>query len=149
MALKIFFGSLAVDYITEQGRDIKAVAESIGKTPPNQFSKWKAGKWTYIAEKKLVRIIDEIARKDREKRVSLMIAYLIDMTPEIFRPLIDITPKSGSSDESGSLSDKWSPSLRAKLEAIAAAYARDPDFMRMADQLGVWAVAINKRAVGG
>jgi hypothetical protein len=149
MALKIFFGSLATDYIAQQGREIKDVAEAIGKTPSNQFSKWKTGKWTYIPEKKLARVIDEIARKDREKRVSLMIAYLIDMTPEAFRPLIDIGPKTGDDATDVGLAGRWSPNLRAKLEAIGAAYARDKDFMRMADQLGEWAVSINNRAEKG
>jgi hypothetical protein len=143
MALKIFFGSLATDYIAQQGRNINDVAAALPKTPPNQFSKWKTGKWTYIAEKKLIRIIDEVARKDREKRVSLMIAYLIDMTPEVFRPLIDIAPKSGEADGVPALTGNWSPSLRARLEAIGAAYGRDKHFMRMADQLGEWAKAIN------
>lgn len=148
MANKIFFGSLATDYITESGREIQQVAASIPKTPANQFSKWKNGKWTYIAERKLVQVIEAVARTDRSKRVNLMIAYLVDMTPEQFRPWIDIAPKL-TADESAQDSlagKKWSPSLRAKVEAIGDAYARDEDFMRMADQLGKWADAINKRA---
>ena len=35
---------------------------------------------------------------------------------------------------------------RSRLEAIGSAYARDKNFMRMADQLGEWAIAINKDA---
>jgi hypothetical protein len=147
MALKIYFGSLAFDYIVGSGRLVADVAESIGNTPANQFSKWKAGKWTYIADRKLVRVIDAVAGKDRTKRTALMIGYLIDMTPEPFRPLLNIVPRTGESDdEEQLLSQKWSPSLRRKLEAIAAAYARDDDFRRMADQLGEWAKAINARA---
>jgi hypothetical protein len=147
MALKIYFGSLATDYIAESGRTIADVAETIGKTPANQFSKWKAGKWTYIAERKLLRVIDEIAGRDRDRRVNLMIAYLIDMTPEVFRPLIDIKPRSGdaSANDAGLIGSKWSPSLRAKLEAIAAAYGRDADFKRMVDNIGEWSVGVNRR----
>ena len=148
MALKIFFGSLATDYIIDSGRTVADVAESIGKTPANQFSKWKNGRWTYIAEKKLLRIIEEICHRDREKRVALMIAYLIDMTPEVFRPLIDIKPVTGdaTAHDAGLTGGKWSPTLRAKVEAIAAAYGRDPDFKRMADGLSDFAEAVNKRA---
>jgi len=146
MALKIMFGSLAVDYITDSGRELKDVAEAIGKTPANQFSKWKSGKWTYIAERKLLRIIDEIARRDRAKAVNLMMAYLIDMCPEAYRHAIDIKPVVGESDTDAVLSgQRWTPSLRARLEAIGAAYARDKDFMRMADQMGEWASVINRR----
>ncbi len=147
MALKIMFGNLAADYITESGRDIARVAEAIGKTPANQFSKWKSGKWTYIAEKKLIRVIDEVAGKNRHWAVSLMIGYLIDLTPESFRHVIDITPKVGQQDTSATLSgQRWTPGLRKKLEEIGAAYARDDDFMRMVDQYGKWAETINRRA---
>ncbi len=147
MALKIYFGSLATDYIAESGRTVADVAEVIGKTPANQFSKWKNGKWTYIAERKLLRVIDAIAGRDRDRRVNLMISYLIDMTPEVFRPLIDITPRTGDATaHHGGLGDKWSPSLRAKVEAIAAAYGREPNFKRMADNLSEWAEAVNKQA---
>lgn len=147
MALKIMFGSLAADYITDSGREIKDVAEEIGKTPANQFSKWKTGKWTYIAEKKLLRIIDVIARRDRQRAVNLMIAYLWDMCPEAFRHVIDIKPRVGESEMNAQLAgQKWTPALRARLEAIGSAYARDKNFMRMADQLGEWAGVINKGA---
>lgn len=146
MALKIYFGSLAVDMIQQSGREIQLVAEAIGKTPASQFTKWKAGRWTYIAENKLLRIIDEIAGRDRSKRASLMVAYLIDMTPEVLRPLLSVTATAGDTPEDTGLTGRWSPSLREKLMEIGAAYARDDDFMRMADQLGKWAVTINKRA---
>jgi hypothetical protein len=150
MALKIFFGSLATDYINEQGRDAGAVADAIGGTSRTQFSKWKAGQWTYIAEDKLVRIILEVAGRDRKKQVNLMIAYLIDMTPEMFRPFIDIVPKTADEKpEPGISAKRWSPAVRAKVEAIGDAYARDADFMRMANQVAEWAKAINARAKKG
>lgn len=145
MALKIMFGNLATDYIQESGREIKDVAEEIGKTPSNQFSKWKAGKWTYIAERKLLRIIEVIARRDRERSVNLMMAYLIDMCPETYRHVIDISPRVGESVMNATLAGQsWTPTLRAKLEAIGAAYARDRHFMGMVDKVGEWAGAINK-----
>lgn len=147
MALKIYFGSLAADYIADSGRNVKEVAEALPNTPANQFSKWKTGRWTYIAEKKLLQLVDIIARNDRQKRVNLIIAYVIDMTPEAYRPLIDIKPRSGESEDAAGLTgNRWSPTLRAKIEAIGEAYGRDPDFMNMADQLGRWAATINKRA---
>lgn len=144
MAKKIFFGSLAADYIAESGREIQEVAASIPKTPANQFSKWKTGKWTYIAERKLVQVIEAVTR-DRQKRINLMIAYLVDMTPEEFRPWLDIVPKLGGEAPTEDLSGKhWSPSLRAKLEAIGDAYGRDENFMRMAEQLAKWAGKVNE-----
>lgn len=150
MALKIFFGTLACDYIHESGREIKEVAALVPKTPQNQFSKWKSGQWTYIAEKKLLQLIDAVAGRDREKRAALMIAYLIDMTPEPFRPLIDIKPVSGAPDPEKPTAGMRLPSgLRDKLEEIGRAYARDADFKRMADSLGDFATAINKRADKG
>jgi hypothetical protein len=147
MALKIYFGSLATEYITASGRTIQDVAEEIGNTPKNQFYKWRSGKWTYIAEAKLRRVIDVVARRDRDKRVNLQIAYLIDMMADEFRPLIDITPRTGEAEGNPLLTgQRWSPTLREKLEAIGAAYSRDRDFMRMADNMGEWAKGINAKA---
>lgn len=147
---KIFFGSLATDYIRESGRELNDIAAKVDKLSANQFAKWRKGEWTYIPEGKLVAMIDEIAQRDRSKRVSLMIAYLIDHTPDIFRPLIDITPKTGEAEGKPELAgQRWSPSLRAKLEAIGRAYAKDEQFMKMADQLGQWAASINRAAEKG
>ena len=147
MALKIYFGSLAADYINASGRTIKDVAAEIGNTPENMFSKWRTGRWTYIAESKLRKVIEVVARRDQAKRVNLQIAFLIDMTLEEYRPLIDISPASGKSEGAPELAgQRWSPGVRAKIEAIGAAYARDKDFMRMADQMAEWAVSINQKA---
>jgi hypothetical protein len=147
MALKIYFGGLAVEYVNASGRTIKEVAELIGKTPENQFSKWKMGKWSYIAEEKLLRVIDVVAGKDREKRVALMVAYLIDQTPDVFRPLIDITPRSGAETGKPELTgQRWTPELRRKLEAIGSAYGRDEDLMHIIDTATKWSVRINEKA---
>lgn len=142
--MKIYFGSVAYDMIAQSGREIQQVAEEIGKTPGSQFTKWKSGRWTYIAEAKLMRLIDVIAGKDREKRAALAVAYLIDMTPEALRPLLSV--KSVSADtatEDTGLAGRMSPALREKLEDIGNAYAKDENFMRLVDQLGKWAKSIN------
>lgn len=144
MALKIYFGSLASDFIKDSGREIQDVAASLPKTPASQFSKWRAGKWSYIAERKLVPLIQAIAKNNKEMQAKLMIAYLIDMTPEIFRPVVDIMPRVGEEAVEPLDGKRWSPSLRARIEAIGNAYARDDNFMRMVDQLGKWAESINK-----
>lgn len=147
MALKTFFGSLACAYIADSGRTVAVVAEAIGKTPENQFSKWRNGKWTYIAEKKLIRIIDEVAGRDRDKRNALMIAYLIDMTPELFRPFIHMESRTGEEVAAPAPVGMGLPKgLPEKLEAVGRAYSRDEQFMRMADSLFGFAKAINKQA---
>jgi len=147
MAQKIYFGQLATDYIAESGRSVREIARQIPSTPDNQFSKWKWGKWETIPEEKLTKVIDVVAGKDREKRVNLMIAYLIDQTPDRYRPLIDITPKSGASEGKPELAgQRWAPDLLAKLEAMGAAYGRDEDFRILCDSLGKWAAHINEKA---
>lgn len=93
MARKTFFGALAYDYITDSGRSLTEVAGLIGGTSPNQFSKWKTGMWTYIPQAKLERMIAVIAGRDQNRAAALMIAYLIDMTPEPLRHVIDIMPR--------------------------------------------------------
>jgi hypothetical protein len=147
MALKIFFGQLADAYIADSGRNTITVGRALG-IQPNKFSKLKTGTWNYIAEKKLLRIIDEIAGRDRDKRSALMVAYLIDMTPEGFRPIIDIKPLAGADDDYTPAGMRLPKGVREKLEEIGRAYVRDKDFMRMADSLSEFARGINKRAAG-
>lgn len=149
MANKIFFGTLAFEMIQDSGRTVVQVAEAIGKTPQNQFSKWKAGKWTYIAPPKLRRIIDEVAGRDREKRVALQIAYLIDMTLDEFRPLVDIVPKTGSETTQAVFGDTMVPGLREKLEEMGKAYPQDGNFAKLCETMFGIARGINSRPASG
>jgi hypothetical protein len=149
MALKIMFGSLAADYIRDSGREIGRVAEEIGRTPANQFSKWRNGRWTYIAESKLVRIIDIIAKKDQGKRAALMCAYLIDMSPDPLRHLIAVRPLIDDEKPKVKLGEDWTPSMRERLEDMARAYAQDAMFMEQMDMMGRMAKRINAKAPKG
>jgi hypothetical protein len=141
MTLKTMFGNLLVEYIKDEGRLAQDVAAKVGKTPANQFSKWRKGEWTYIAHEKLVRLIN-CATPNREKRVNLMVAYLIDQTPEEFKPWVNVTPRMTEEAPDATLSKPWEKPLRAKLELIARAYSKNQDFMRMADNLGTWAEGV-------
>lgn len=148
--IKVYFGQLVMEYIKEEGKLAKDVAEKVGRTPASQFSKWSHGRWTYIEPKKLQRIVEAVT-SNRQKRVNLIVAYLVDMTPAPFRPFIDVKPRMLEENpaDTNLMQKRWSLALRSKIEAIGEAYAKDTDFMRMVDNLATWAETLRKREKGG
>lgn len=144
-ALKVLFGNMVHGYAREEGRTLEEIAAKV-KMPSSQFTRWKNGKWTVIETTKLVQIV-RATTDDFHKQASLIIAYLVDMTPVEFRTMIDVglrgEVKNGNNTAS-ELTGPWSLDVRRKIEAIGKAYAKDEDFQRMVDQLASWGRRILK-----
>ncbi|HEX2099116.1 MAG TPA: hypothetical protein VHF69_00550 [Candidatus Synoicihabitans sp.] len=146
---KVFFGTLAHEYVRENNEVVPDVARRIKGVPVvttiGQFTKWKTGRWQSIPEKKLMQVIEAIT-SDPRKQAHLIIAYLVDMTPLRLRPYIDLglhgQVQGGRS--AASFDGEWSADVRRKLEAIGNAYLRSDDFRRMVDNMSGWARRINE-----
>lgn len=145
-ALKVLFGNMVHEYAREGGRTLEEVASKVKGTPASQFTRWKSGKWGFIENDKLVKLV-RATTDDQEKQSNLIIAYLIDMTPIEFRPMIDIGLRGqvkGGTNTANELSGSWSQDIRRKIEAIGKAYTKDEDFQRMVDQMASWGRRIIK-----
>lgn len=140
---KTAFGQLLVSKIEESGRTVTEVSAKLKNTPASQFTRWKKGLWTYIPPEKLVAIIAEVA-KDPEDQTDLILAYLYDMTPVRYRPMIVVGAKG---DLPTSITDgeaPWMRPMRKRLDLIADAYAKNPEFASLVDHLTEWAKRLTK-----
>lgn len=145
---KTAFGELCARLIDESGRTLREVAAKVPNLPFQQFSKWRAGNWTYIP--KLEPVLKAVAPDDHRARCDLVIAYLTDLTPLQYRPTIIIGQKG--ENEVGGLrpmagaGSNWSDEMRIRLDAVAEAYKVNDDFATMVDTMTAWAKRINKES---
>ncbi len=142
---KTAFGSLVAHKIEESGRTVKEVAKRLKATPASQFTRWKKGLWTYIPPEKLVEIVETVTDDPREQ-ADLIIAYLHDVTPLKFRPVLTFAQKG---DIPFSIADgeaPWRDPMRRRLDVLAEAYEKSPDLALMVDNLVAWAKRISPSA---
>jgi transcriptional regulator with XRE-family HTH domain len=132
------FGNMLHAYARGNGLTFAELGKRVGVSP-TLFSKWKGGRWDTIPEDMLVRVIEAVT-KDPAERGRLMMAYLLDITPDRYRGLIEVAQVADKQSALGPLSN---PGIRPNLEAVAAAYTRDDDFKRMCDTVFGWAKRIN------
>lgn len=141
---KISFGSLAVAMIENSGRTIKEVADKLPHTPASQFTRWKKGLWTYIPEDKLMAIVRAISDDPREQ-CDLIMAYLHDLTPIPFRPMMLLQQKGEAPVSINDGQAAWSDPMRRRMDDIAEAYPLSDDFALMTDNMVGWAKRLKKQ----
>jgi hypothetical protein len=140
---KISFGALCAAKLEQKGIPVRQLVKSLKNTPASQFTRWKQGLWTYIEHDKLQAIAEAISDDPREQ-CDLIVAFLHDMTPMKYRPMILHMQKGESPFSITDGQAPWSEPQRRKMEAIAEAYELNEDFAQMVDHLHTWARRVKK-----
>lgn len=140
---KTAFGLLLEAKIAESKKTTREIAAQLKGTPASQFTRWKQGRWTYIDSDKLVALIEAIAPHNSD-RCDLLIAYLHDLTPVKYRPMLQHARKG---DIPRSITDgdaPWRDPMRQRLDIVAEAYERNDDYAALVDHLVSWGKRLTK-----
>ena len=138
------FGMVVAAKIEDSGRTVREVAAKLKKTPASQFTKWKHGLWTSIDPEKLQRIV-EVVSDDPMEQAEMIQAYLYDITPMKFRPIIEHSLKG----EGRASTTPWKKDTESRrLAPIVEAYSLDREFAAMSNYLLSWAVRLLEQKSG-
>jgi hypothetical protein len=143
VSAKTSFGAICRVKIEDSGRTLKEVATKIPKMPASQFTRWQKGLWTYIEPEKIVQIVEAITDDPREQ-CDMIVAFLHDMTPIKFRPMLLHTQKGETPFSITDGKAPWSDPMRRRLDVLAEAYELNADLAAMTDQLVAWAKRVKK-----
>lgn len=140
---KTAFGLLLESILNERGMTARELCSRVKNTPASQLTRWKKGDWTYIPPDKLVAVIEAAADRT-DDRCNLLIAYLHDLTPLKYRPMLQHARKG---DMPRSITDgdaPWRDPMRQRLDVLAEAYERNDDYAALVDHLVLWGKRLTK-----
>ena len=136
---KVHFGTTIHAVMRENGLSMADVGKASG-TIESQFSKWKAGRWQVIPEKRLLAVL-AVACKTPEQREACILAYAVDMIPAGDRSTITFGSKRAIEKATASVN----ADLQLKFTRIAKAIPKDGEFRKMFDTLAGWAKVISEK----